>query len=355
MRTRRAQRGLFAFVGLFVALQCAWHLASRIDPTWRDPLYGDKARQLQRWRQAEPQARFVILLGSSRTGFALDGRLATESLRAFDSSGVASPPRIVFNFSTPGAGPVTNRVYLERLLQSGIPVDELWLEVLPALFHTDGGPPREQSFFPLHRWQPEELSLAARYQILQGAVPRDYWWTVFCPAHGLKVPLLSRWVPRWLPAHQRQDWSRVGDAYGWVRMQQTEFSQAERIRHTAQAEREYGATLARLQIGGPALLALEEATERARAAGVKVRWILMPESHQFQSWYQEAALEPLRQAALRSDCLLIDSRNWLPEIDLPDGHHVTVQGARIWTATWVQTQLHPSAQVRRSLPCRGPE
>src|SRR4051812_36512662 len=99
--TAGAKADVFWWAAGFLTLQLG--LAGLIEtglPQLRDPVYADKAAALRRLvgRDGGPAA---VAVGSSRTGFGLDGgrlggRLSAEWGR----------PVAVYNFGTPGAGPV---------------------------------------------------------------------------------------------------------------------------------------------------------------------------------------------------------------------------------------------------------
>jgi hypothetical protein len=126
-RKRRAWSSLVWGLAAFVALQLG--LAAAVElwlPTLRDPFYAHKAARLKQRVSGGPQPFTVVMLGTSRTTYGLQGRRVEQALRRTHPGPVA-----VFNFGIPAAGPLTCRLTLERLLADGLRPDLVLIEVLP--------------------------------------------------------------------------------------------------------------------------------------------------------------------------------------------------------------------------------
>src|SRR5258708_3260454 len=167
--------GLGAFISLQIGLAVGieWGL-----PQLRDPLYGDKLHQLRRRIAAAPASEVVVVLGSSRTVYALDGATAERQLNT-----TTARPALVYNFGVPGSGPVTNLVHLKRLLACGIRPDLVVIEVLPPLLA--GQTPAVELFqFPAERIWWSEIPLIEHYTAIAPDVAhlRRNWWLGRCAA-----------------------------------------------------------------------------------------------------------------------------------------------------------------------------
>src|SRR5437879_4963703 len=138
-RTRRfaVQRGRAGLVwGLvfFATLQLGLAVAIELWlPELRDPQYAYKAARLRQRMAADrddrdDRPRNIVVLGSSRTMFGLQGERAERVMGSR-----LGRPVTVFNFGMVGAGPITQLVDLKRLLAQGIRPDLLVIEVLPPL------------------------------------------------------------------------------------------------------------------------------------------------------------------------------------------------------------------------------
>jgi hypothetical protein len=281
----------------------------------RDPLFGDKLAKLKpRLTGGRP---LTMMLGSSRTGLAFHGRRAEGGV-----GGVA------FNFGVPATGPVTHLVYLQRLLAAGVRPARLFVEVLPAMLHHDGGPPRESLWLFADRLTGPECDTVVRFGFPPAATYRRWRESVLVPWYALRFQLLSRVSPSWLPWPMRFDWSRGADAWGWGSLVNQNPTAAERDTAFEQAAREYAGILAGYTPGGPAAAALQEVTRVCAREGVPVRLVLMPESPRFRAMEGPGFSDRLR-AALPSGP--IDARDWLPEAAFNDGHHTLVAGAEAFT------------------------
>src|SRR5688572_25434301 len=92
----------------------------------RDPEYGLREA---RWRDRlaeHPTQKRIVFLGSSRVTCGIDAERITQML-----TGQA----VAFNFGIPKAGPLGQRVYLERLHASGLAPDIVLIEVMIPFLH----------------------------------------------------------------------------------------------------------------------------------------------------------------------------------------------------------------------------
>jgi hypothetical protein len=136
-RPRRRFAALAWGVTIFASLQLglAWAVESGVCDL-RDPIFAHKFDRLRRCESFFPAAcaferpATILVLGSSRALIGLRAGQLSDGL-----SVVSGRPTEVFNFGVSAAGPVTNAVYLRRLLAQGVRSDSLVIEVMPAFLN----------------------------------------------------------------------------------------------------------------------------------------------------------------------------------------------------------------------------
>ena len=331
---RAARRAVAAGLALFAASQLALGVTAECYPRLRDPLYGDKfaklCRRLTESPAGGPRPAVVVMLGSSRTGLAFHGKVMEQRLAAD-----LGRPAVAFNYGTPASGPVTQLVYLDRLLAAGVRPDLLLVEVLPSMLADGQGGPVERLWFYADRLTSAERATVTRYGFDEAAVNARWRRSVLLPAYTLRFQLASRVAPSWLPWQVRFDWSRGSDDCGWGTTQRQEVGDDQLGRGTEQARLEYAPTLADYHPGGPAAGALRELVGRCHAAGMPVRLVLMPEGSVFRGWLPPAGearlTEFLTNISTECNVPIVDARTWLPDADFYDGHHMFARGAEAFT------------------------
>ncbi|OWK42969.1 hypothetical protein FRUB_02568 [Fimbriiglobus ruber] len=338
---RRAPRALaWAAVGI-VVLQFGLGTAAELYTRIRDPLYGDKLAKLRR-RVEEPTTDplKVVMFGSSRTGLAFHGLRVEERLRVD-----LGRPVVAFNYGIPAAGPVTELVYVNRLLADGITPDLVLLEVLPSTLAEVPNGPLERHWFFADRLRYSEQAIVIRHGFDPSVVHERWWRTVLLPWYMLRFPVLTRIVPSWVPLPVRTDWSSGADPCGWGQSPRQQPTQDERATGFARARLEYEATLATLTPGGPAADALRELLALCKARGVAVRLVLMPESAAFRAFYSPAVSARLDafMKALSAEYAVpvIDARQWVPDDQFTDGHHLLVVGAETFSDRMTREVIEP--------------
>ena len=330
-RRRRAWRSLLAGAALFVVGQLTLGQVAEHYVRLRDPLFGDKFARLERLVHPKSggEREVVVMLGSSRTGLGFHGRVLTEEFAD------TSRPVVGFNFGTPAAGPVTAKVYFERLIDRGIRPALLLVEVLPANLADGHGGPVERHWFHSDRLVSAERGVVLGYGFEAAKVQPRWWKTVLVPSYALRFEMVSRIAASWLPWQVRFDWSRGSDEYGWGTSQKQQADAGRLARGTAQARAEYGPTLATLTPGGGAARALEDLLGRAKELGIPAALVLMPEGDAFRDMMppdREAALtDYLQGLSARTGVKLVDARQWLPDENFSDGHHMFARGAEAFT------------------------
>jgi hypothetical protein len=348
LRSQKARKsGAWALayaLGLFALLQVTLATTAETYIRLRDPLYGDKLVKLQRLVAAAGPRPVVVMLGSSRTGLALHGRVAEAEL---------NEGAVVFNFGVPSAGPITQRLYLQRLMQDGIAPDLLLVEVLPSMLARQPDGPHEAKLLFGDRIKNSERAMLVNYGFDEAKLDARWRRTLFCPAYHLRFQLMTRIAPSWLPWQVRFDWSRGADDHGWGSVASQTIEPEARQASLQRARNEYAPILADFQPGGEACWALRDLLLDCRERNIPVRMVLMPEGKEFRSWFPEAGvnrlLAHLEALRLETGTPLIDARIWLIEDDFYDSHHMFTRGAERFSRRLASEVIAPvlAEKVRR--------
>jgi hypothetical protein len=355
-RRRSARRGAVVALGaglavaLAVQLAAGWAIHTNRMPL-RDPTYTDKFDKLLTHPGFTQGAgpRKLMFIGSSRTLAGINAGAVEASLTRQIGRPVAA-----FNFGIPGAGPITNAVYLRRLLADGVKPDAVVLEVHPLLLAAQTALPPEAPWFPTTRLRPDELPLVRRFGFPAAAPAAHGYRGWLLPLHEYRVPFMDRYATPLSVTEVPQGVYQVSDSHGFVRGREVPLE--ERPKQLERARRQYALLLAGYQPGGCEVAALRDSLEACRGAGIPCAVVLAPESSEFRGWYPEAGLaqfnQLLRGLAGEFACPVIDAREWLPDEQLGDGHHPTGSGADAFTdrltrevlATWLASAHAGGAQ-----------
>jgi hypothetical protein len=334
---RRAAVAVLVGAAAVVALQLGLGVTAERVLYLKDPGYADKELRLARAEAANPGRPTVVMLGTSRTGFAFHAGRVRDRL---------APDRevVAFNFGIPASGPVTHLIYLRRLLADGHRPDLLLVEVLPStLADLPAGPP-ECHFLSGARLRRDEAAVAAGYGF-PAKVRGEWRRSVLVPWYGLRFPLLGRLAPSALPWHLRFNWSRTDDPLGWTTPPTPTVTPEQYAEGLNRAKGEYAAILAVFRPTGGAARALADLLALCRDEGIGVRLVLMPESSGFRAFYPPAAVDQLDRF-LRGLCAgygvgLTDARGWLPDTAFTDGHHLLRPGAEAFSDRLADEVIRP--------------
>jgi hypothetical protein len=334
--TRRSRRQLGWLLGGFVLCQAL--LAVAVEswlPRVRDPEHSARLECLRALRAAAPDRPLILALGSSRVAFGLDARRLSVP--------AAGKHPLVFNFALMGSGPLLELVMLRRLLDDGHRPEQLYVEVMPAMFLARG-----------ERRLEERMLDGARLRAGEVALLRPH----YREAHRL----LSSWgLGRLLPCYRHQAELRAClrldgppalppgtwtfDAHGWCC--RDDFPNAEeRHKATHLAHSQYGEFCAADTLAAEPVATLRALVELCRQERISVSLVLMPEGETFRSLYRasaRAALEGLvRRARGEWGVAVLDARTWVEEADFWDGHHLLASGARRFSERFAREVLHPA-------------
>jgi hypothetical protein len=336
-------------VAVAVLLNAALGVAAELSLYVRDPGYADKEIRLARQEAANPGAPSVVMLGTSRTGFAFHAGRIREQL-APDLGGAT-----VFNFGIPASGPVTHLLYLKRLIEDGHRFDLLLVEVLPPtladISPSPGmiGGPLEARFLFGDRLRHEEVDTVIGHGF--PASVRTQWRdSVVYPWYALRFPILGRVSPSALPWHLRYDWSRTPDDTGWSTPIVDEVSPTQYAEGLARAGGEYRGILSDMHPTGGGARALADLLAVCRETRIPVKLVLMPESAGFRAFYPPATTERLHrflgELSAEYRCEVVDARDWLPDAAFTDGHHMLRPGAEAFSDRLLRDVIRPFFRTR---------
>jgi hypothetical protein len=311
------------------------HLGLAVAGSWsrwlRDPVYADKERKWQKLIAQAPDAQpRIIFLGTSRVANGFAAGKAAQRLQE-----ITGHPVTVFNWGLPGSGPATQHIHFRRLIKNQQRVDVLLLEAFPALMTEVVGRPVEAHFTEAIPWDSSELPLLECYDFPVASwrqERRNFW---ISPWWTFRLRLMGRLAPSWLPYHQRYDWSRGPDPWGWSPILDQDLSAPQRAYRVERARQEYEHRLRHWQLSPSAERALRDLLSFAQHHHVKVLLIWMPEGPSFQRYYSPQSKKRIEQwlnnLAIESNVPVVDCRDWMPEDDFSDGHHLLPMGAARWT------------------------
>lgn len=346
-RRRQASVAVLAGVAAFLILQIGLGIAGECILLIKDPGYADKELRLSRQEAAYPGAPAVVMLGTSRTGFAFHAGRIREQL-ARDLGG----PAMAFNFGIPASGPVTHVVYLRRLLAEGHRPDFLLVEVLPPTLAELPGGPLESRFLFGDRLRHGEVDTVIGYGFPEKEIREKWRGTIVAPWYAMRFPILGRIFPSALPWHLRFDWSRTKDPTGWSTPIVSSVTPEQYAAGLKRAAGEYSAILAGMHPTGGGARALEDLLKVCRESDIPVALVLMPESAGFRELYSPATTERLYRFLnrLREDycCGLVDARDWLPDSAFTDGHHMLQSGAEVFSDRLLREAILPQLRVHWS-------
>jgi hypothetical protein len=317
---------VLAGVLLFAGGQLAADLFAARSPYLRDPVYADKITLLN-LRGGQPS---VLMVGTSRAAYGLHAGRLEQRLTA-----ELGRPVTAFNFAVPSTGPFFHLVYTRRLLDAGVRPDLLLVEVLPAQLVDRPADPIEPRWISGDRLWRDEVELAARLGYPAAALREGWRRSWLAPAYALRLPVLARLVPSWVPEALRQNWSRITDEWGWGRCAFTQVT-PELYRYGLENARSvYAGLLAEFRLGGPSCRALEELLAVTKAHGVPTVLVLMPEGADFRAFYPPDAGrvlgEYLSGLERRYGASLVDARRWVADDGFIDAHHLLASGAAAFT------------------------
>ena len=328
-KRRRSARALAGFLTALFAMNAALSLLLEAGPAHlRDPEYGLRLKSLRERRRQFPDRRLTVILGSSRTAMGIRPDVYEATL----DEPLDAP--LLFNMSMSGAGPILQLMMLERLLADGVRPDALLLEYWPALLRGDG-PYREDRRVNAERLRASDDPIIAEYFTDPEATRTRMRADRLLPAWYHRRALLEQHWPSALPWSERTDgaWSTL-DGWGWLPGRKT-YTAAQVERGWPHVAGFYGPLFHGYGIAALADRALRACFARCRELGIEMSWIALPESARFRTLMTPDAIRfsDEHRTRLQSEWNVpfVDGRAWADDAALPDGFHLTQDGATAFT------------------------
>lgn len=334
-RSQRAVRSIGVGIAVFVVSTVGFGLWAEPKGWFRDPIYGDKQRSLQALI-ANDSLPLVVFSGSSRVANGFDpARVEIDSGHRLHA----------FNLAVPGAGPFAQWTFLQRLFHAKIRPKLVLLEILPILLEDKTDGPRERIWMRMN-----QLTRREKQEFVRLGWPAENLDSneLSLPWVDYRLPILSRTLPSFIPPKSAVDWSRTNDAHGWDVIAEDDYSAERTDKAKAIARKEYEVLLKNLNFGGASIQALQASIHECRARGIEVHLILMPESTTFRSWYGPRVNERLLNLLHSLDAPLTDAREWIPDHEFIDGHHLYQSGAKRFTERLTREVVIPD--LKEALP-----
>jgi hypothetical protein len=334
----RSRVALLTGAIVYVAAQVALNAAIRSDQIpVRDPVYSEKVAILRSHgayftssdRASPPR---VLALGSSRTQLAFDAagaeHLASEAAR----------PIRAFNFGCAAAGPMTQALYFRRLLDAGVKTDYVLIELHPG-FAGRSDPPFESRWLHTYRLSPPEVDTLREYGWDLPSPAHHGWKGWVTAAHGFRMAILNRYAPDFLLCPFGLTIGAAMDAHGFVKG--VTVSEAQKPRALERTREQYAPTFEGWSGGPVPTAAIQDVLARCRERHIRAAIVLCPESSEYRSWYGPVGYERVGDFAAGFGVPVVDSRAWVPDAHIADGHHLTAAGATVFTERFVLEFLVP--------------
>jgi len=327
-RTRRltargARRTILVGALVFVAVQAgvAVVVETRF-PGWREAWFSSRVEHfMARQRAAPPATRTVLILGSSRTFYALRASLLEHTL-----SEKLGQPVSVFNYSTAGGGPVTALLQWRRLKEAGARPDLVIVDALPAMLN-DTVPVLEAAIrhTPAAEMDWEDIAAIVHRDPSAADLYRENILGRLFPLYGHRQTFMTRLLPKLLPASYR----RVSDDF----LDAVEDGGQElRAQALPVARGQYQDALANFHLGARHTANLEDLLREFRACGIPTVALVTPEGPIFRSWYRSGAWTEvetwLESACRRQRVTLVNAQQWCDDESWYfDSHHLVSAGS----------------------------
>ncbi len=295
----------------------------------------------------------VMMVGSSRTQFGFSGQTVEETMRES-----VDLPVTAVGFGCAGSGPLYQLVLAHRMMELGSPPDLVALEIHPALLMNIKGRPMELNWLNCNRLHPLERDLLLDVGVeLPGDLPDEReqasWAKWFHMRQSVFLPLREAFLtfenggPNELLKYDQWGAPLFKKAKGPVQ-------NGTRI---AQARAEYFEALQNHRPGESTLACLAKTIELFAAKGIPLVMVRYPEGPAFRSWYEpglnEEIVANLNRLAETNQVTLIDAWSWLKEEDFVDSHHMTREGARLFSDKLSRELSKKVAKLTKSVKANG--
>ncbi len=335
----------------FVLLQIGLRVGiDRWLPELRDPTFEIKARRFLEIIAEHPKPPVtVLMLGSSVTGNAFKAAYLEELLTTKLGQGSA-----VMNMANLGAGPLTELIWMRRLLSRGIRPDFVLVEFSPHLWnHT--GPPLDGA-----RFQPPLLN-ESDLDVVQRDVPdpelRAKWREArWLPAYGHRLTILNYLAHPIVPVQdQGPTWGGTIDARFWSALGPRSPEGLKAAIATMRVF--YQEPLRHFSPGPASFQALQELLELLNKEKIAASVVMMPQGPTLRWYYPADKLENLidkvTELTRQNGFTFVRAHEWLGEEMFADSVHPTTVGADVFSNRIARGLVAGAerTQILQLIPC----
>jgi hypothetical protein len=288
---------------------------------FRDPEFSRRLQALHKRRAEQPQAKLVLVLGSSRVAMGVrPGTLEKdESL-------------LLFNMSLAGSGPIMELLAFRRTIAAGLVPDAVLIEYWPA-FLRENGPYHEDARLDPARLNSLDSWIVECYFRPEHQANVDKQWRdrKLQPWYSHRKSLMNQIAPAWLPYGQRSEaiWEKIDD-WGWLPGREA-VTPEQAASAFQSAGTYYRPLFEQYEVSPDADRALRELIQDCRSRDIPLSLLYLPESAGFLAMMppmaKQLATEHLKQLRQELNLPMIDARGWVRDEHLPDGFHLTQIGA----------------------------
>jgi hypothetical protein len=339
---RSARRACLYGAAILVVLQIIVVAIFHEVPQFGDPIFGARADRLQQRLRADPGERplTIVALGSSRVQNGVSGqvieKIVEENLHR---------RCVCFNFGFPWEGPITEHLYLQRLIDQGIRPDLLIVDVFPLYLIDIDRRPIEATRLEPERIRRTEAASLSRYGFDKHEIQRAHREAAISPWTRLRCQMLSRSGDRLIPAGNiYQNCGRFDDT-GWLPIDAAMSPVEGRSRRVARQVTEFAPYLADWQPSARERQALRDLLALARVKGIPTLLVAMPSASEFRMLLSEKSRLRVAQlhAELRRDfgVAIVDAEGWLPNSEFNDALHLYSRGAEFFTRRFCAEEIVP--------------
>jgi hypothetical protein len=303
-------------------------------PAVRDPEFYLLEGMLRDRLAEKPGRPSAMFLGSSRVAHGFDAARATGDHDA-----------LVFNFGVPGSGPYFQTVMMDRLRDSGVRTDILFLEVLHPFYNAAGVRSLDGSLLDGARLSYQEAVGLLHYGTKSNSGPLRRWaFARALPVYRHQAELRELiGLDVFRPGEGPESPFGKIDPLGYREREIKEDMHAELTRL---AHKQYDPFYTAFKFDTDAWGRLVGTIERARAGGTDVVVVLMPEGSEFRNLYTpgvSAGVEDLvRRLREEIGVTVVDAREWLDDSAFYDQHHLVPNGAKAFADRFRTDALEPA-------------
>ncbi len=336
---RKARATILWSIGGLLLVQLALRLV--IDgpcPELRDPTFEIKFDRLtEARRQYADPPRTIIMTGSSVTNNIFNCKLVEQGLSPeLDKSVFA------FNMGCQGAGPLTELVWMHRLLDRGFRPDVAIVEVSPHMYNCEV--PADAGRLP------GELLTESDMQTMAGLVPerklRKHWSKYrWLPAYAHRLTILNYAAHVLVPTvDQMATWGGLIDDRCWTPL--PAHTPEERAPIVATMKSNYEKNMACFSPGATSLQAFTRLLELLKRNDVQAMVVVVPQGPAIRGAYPKDALERfmtrIAELSKENSATFVSAFDWLDEDQFNDCLHPTTEGAAIFSERLTREVLIPA-------------